>query len=81
MSNRLLFLFALTVLALTPMASVRADEEDHLWEHHREHCEALAHEEHELREHRDHTPDPVEREHLDHRLHEIELDRDLHCRR
>jgi hypothetical protein len=59
----------------------RANEVDDRWEHHREHCEALEHEEHELRERVEHTLDPVERERLGFRLHEIAEDRDHQCRR
>ena len=79
MLKRQACLLAIVFMALPITAALAQD--DNRWEHHREHCEALEHEEHELREHRDRTPDPVEREHIEHRLHEIEADRDMHCRR
>jgi hypothetical protein len=73
---------SLPVVGLTgAMLSTAAQADDNLWEHHREHCDALDHEEHDVRDRMVHTADPAEREHLDHRLHEIAEDRDLHCHR
>lgn len=73
----------LTGMALTGtiLSTPAHAEEDNLYEHHREHCEALEREEHDLRERRDHTADSAEREHLEHRLHEIADDREQHCHR
>ena len=71
MSKRLICLFALALFAL-PVAGARADD--------RAHCDALDHEEHDLRAQRDHAHDQVERDKIDHRLAEISEDRAHHCR-
>jgi hypothetical protein len=71
MSKRLICLLALALFAV-PVAAVHAED--------RAHCEALDHEEHDLRAQRDHAHDQAERDRIDHRLHEIEDDRAHHCR-
>jgi hypothetical protein len=79
MLKRFFYLFAVIALVM-PMAAARAQDDDR-WEHHREHCEQLEHEEHEIRDRLEHTQDHVERDRIEHRLHEIAEDRDHHCRR
>jgi|GEM_PF-6596738 hypothetical protein len=76
------YLVMLAALAM-PAAGALAQfpDDDHLWEHHREHCERLASEERDLRVRLDLAVDHEEREHIDHRLHEIAEDRDRECRR
>ena len=87
MTKRQFFIAALAAVSLPAVGltgiavSSPARAEDNLWEHHREHCEALEREEHEARERMEHATDRAERERADHRLHEIAADRDLHCHR
>lgn len=87
MTKRQFFIAALAAVALPAIGltgialSTPAHAEDNLWEHHREHCEALEKEEHDVRARMEHATDRAEREHADQRLHEIAADRDQHCRR